>query len=336
MNLVKHWAAQTEDYVIDLAWSTDGKTLAAASGSGPVTLFDWEKGTKLQVLAGHEDGTNAISWKPGSSLLATGGQDGKVKLWDAAAGMHVASTELGRAWVEHLAWRPGKGDSLLAASAGRKLVLINPDGSLKHSFKEAPKTVCALAWEPQGGCVAAAVFGGVTLWDADDYIVQKELPYTSGVHTLIWSPDSRWLVTGNQDPSVHLWIPAEDQEFHMSGYETKVKHLSFDRSSRWLATSGGQDVCIWDCAGAGPEGREPQMFPHDNPVCAVAFQHGKGLLASGSEDGVLMLWSPDRAQPLRATVRMPAAASKLAWSPDDTMLAIGTAGGVVYVLKCTD
>ena len=33
MELTKHWAAQLDDYVIDLAWSPDGSLLAAASGS---------------------------------------------------------------------------------------------------------------------------------------------------------------------------------------------------------------------------------------------------------------------------------------------------------------
>ena len=56
--------------------------------------------------------------------------------------------------------------------------------------------------------------------------------YGNGINALVWSPDGKWLVSGNQDPSVHLWIPADDIELHMSGYEGKVRHLSFDRTSR--------------------------------------------------------------------------------------------------------
>ena len=98
--------------------------------------------------------------------------------------------------------------------------------------KPAPKTISALAWQPAGGCVAAAYFGGVCLWDADDFIVQKEFPYANGIHALVWSPNSRWLVSGNQDPSVHLWIPAEDVELQMSGYEGKVKELPGTKPGR--------------------------------------------------------------------------------------------------------
>lgn len=361
MNLTKYWAAALDDYAIDLAWSPDGAQLAAASAAGPVSLFAAADGARRFELGGHESGTNCLAWRPDDAgrrvqdnppcLLATGGQDGAVKFWDAAAGQPTASASLGHAWVEHLAWQVARvnpdaplkdqGDEqpvrnnppYLFAAAGKNFSALRADGSVAHAFKPAPKTISALASQPAGGCAAVAYFGGVCLWDADDFVVQKEFPYANGIHALVWSPDSKWLVSGNQDPSVHLWIPEQDIELHMSGYETKVKHLSFDHTSRWLATGGGREACIWDCSGAGPEGREPAMLPHDAPVCALSFQNTHGLLATASADGVVRVWSPERKQPLRATVKMPVPATKLAWSPDDRFLAIGTEKGAVYVLK---
>jgi len=357
MQLTKHWAAQLDDYTIDLAWSPDGTQLAAASSAGPISLYAATDGNKLHELPGHPDGTNCLAWQPGSGsqlsalnsqlLLATGGQDGSVKFWDALAGQHTATAPLGRDWVDHLVWVPsGTGlptrdpspplapSSTLFAAAGKTLTALRADATVAHTFKPAAKTITALSAPRSGGCIAAAHFGGVQLWDTDDFLLQKEFPYANGIHALVWSPDQRWLVSGNQDPSVHLWIPEKDIELHMSGYETKVKHLSYDYTSRWLATSGGREACIWDCSGEGPEGREPAMLPHEAPICALAFQNAHGLLATASADGTVQLWSPERPKPLRATVKMPSAATKLAWSPDDRQLAIGSEKGAVYVLKC--
>lgn len=331
MQLTKHWAATLDDYAIDLAWAPDGHLLAAASAAGPVSLFAATDGARRNELPGHANGTNCLAWQPSAPwLLATGGQDGAVKFWDAKAGQHTANAVLGTAWVEHLAWS----STTLFAAAGRKLTALRADGTVAHAFADAAKSITALAAQPAAGCVAAAHFGGVQLWDADDFLIQKNFAYANGIHALVWSPDSKWLVSGNQDPSVHLWIPDTDVELHMSGYESKVKHLSYDHTSRWLATGGGRDACIWDCAGEGPEGREPAMLPHETPVCAVAFQNTHSLLATASLDGVVHIWSPERAKPLRATVKMPHAATKLVWSPDDRLLAIGSEKGAVYVLKC--
>ena len=334
MKLAKHWAAQLDDYAIDLGWSADAALLAAASAAGPILILGAGDGARRHELPGHRDGSNCLAFAPGLPLLASGGQDGAVRFWDAASGQHVRTAEIGAGWVEHVAWRPAGGAPLLAAASGRRLVLLTAEAAVLHAFPDAAKTISALAWEPGGGALAAACFGGIRLWDADDFVLQKDLPYSNGIHALAWSPDGRWLVSGNQDPSVHLWIPQEDIELHMSGYEGKVRHLAFDVSSRWLATSGGRDACVWDCSGAGPEGREPTMLPHDAPVCAAAFQKSQGLLATGSADGSVMIWSPERPQPLRATVRMPSPAARLAWSPDDALLAIGSEKGIVYVLRC--
>jgi len=371
MELVKHWAAQLDDYVIDLAWSPDGEdepptsgapnekdcVLATASAAGPISLYDAESGALRHTLSGHDSGTNCIAWQPffrgeGSALtcpalLASGGQEPHVKFWNATNGHHCATAKLegGSGWVDHLAWKPALADSpepCLVAASGRQLYALRADGSLLHRFPPAPKSITALAWSPDAKTLAAAHYGGVQLWSSADFSLQKELPYASGIESLIWSPDCRWLVSGNHDPSVHLWRPSEDLELQMSGYDNKVSAIAFDTRGCWLATSGSTDCCVWDCSGAGPEGRDPAMLPHGAKLCAVAFQNTHGLLAAASEDGTVKLWSVERAlggsahssgKPLRATVTMPATATRLAWSPDDSLLAIGTTQGIVYTLK---
>ena len=330
MNFSKHWAATLDDYVIDLAWSPDGKFLAAASAAGGVSIFD-AAGTLVHKLAGHDNGANCLAWSPDSGLLATGGQDGCVRFWNAAIGVQTAKAKLGNAWVEHLAWKPHS--NMLAAAAEKKFVFIDSNGTVTSMFKDAPKTISAISWEPGGDSCAVAYFGGIALWDGATICLQKEFPYGNTIHALTWSPDGRWLVAGCQDNAVHLWAPAEDLELHMSGYETKLKELSFSRDSKWLATGGGRDACVWDCTGAGPEGREPLMLPHQARVVATAFQHQHSLVATGAADGEFCLWSPTRKNPLIAEVKLPAAATKFAWSPDDTLLAIGTEKGSVLVFK---
>ncbi len=333
MNFSKHWAATLDDYVIDLAWSPDGSQLAAASAAGRVTLYGGANGAVRHALPGHDNGTNCLALSPDGVLLATGGQDGCVRFWDPTTGKQTAETKLGSAWVEQLAWQPG--GRFIFATAGKKLIALKPNGTIAHAFRDAPKTIAALVWRRDGAACAAACFGHVVVWDATTFAAQKELPYGNAILALTWSPDGRWLVAGCHDNAVHLWAPAEDLELHMSGYETKLQELSFSHDSRWLATGGGRDACVWDCSGTGPEGREPLLLPQKERTTAVAFQNKHGLLVTGAADGEFSLWSPTRQSPLLAEVRLPAAVTKFAWSPDDSLLAVGTEKGQVFVFKST-
>ena len=265
MNFSKHWAAVLDDYVIDLAWSPGGTLLAAASAAGGITIFDATSGTVKHTLPGHTDGTNCLAWSPTGTSLATGGQDRYVRLWNSSHWQADVLVKFPNAWIEHLAWQPPEPTEApvtLFVTAGKKLVALKPNGTMAHEFPDAPKTLSALAWRPDGAAVASACFGQVVIWDAAKFTAQKELSYGNAILALTWSPDCRWLVAGCHDNAVHLWAPAEDLELHMSGYETKLKELSFSRDSQWLATGGGRDACVWDCTGNGPEGREPLLLPH--------------------------------------------------------------------------
>ena len=335
MNLAKHWAATLDDYVIDLAWSPDGSLLAAASAAGGVALAEAATGQMRKTIAAHADGTNCVAWRPGpaAALVATGGQDGCVRLW-SGSGEPVAEYQGGSAWVEHLAWQPAAGDApQLFAAAGRRLVALGADGTLQHAFPDAPKTIAALAWRNDGRVCAAATFGSVCLWEASTRTAAKEFAYGNAILALTWSPNDRWLVAGCHDNAVHLWAPAEDEELHMSGYESKLRDLSFSPDSKWLATGGGRDACVWDCSGAGPANREPLTLPHEDRVVAVAFQHRHNVVATGAANGEFALWAPTHRNPLQVSARLPSAPTRIAWSPDDSLVAVGTASGAVFVFR---
>jgi WD40 repeat protein len=69
----------------DVAFSSDGKTLAAEQKDGSIRLWETATGEERGRFAGHEDGIRALAFLKGDRLLASGGEDGTALLWDMSA-----------------------------------------------------------------------------------------------------------------------------------------------------------------------------------------------------------------------------------------------------------
>ena len=147
-----------------------------------------------------------------------------------------------------------------------------------------------------------------------------------------WSPDGRWVCGGSQENAVHVWDAASAEHLHMPGYQSKIRSLDWSSDSKWLATSNGIDVLLWDCSGAGPNGRQPLMFGvHSSAVTEIRFQHRGHLFAAGGKDGKLVLWSADGGEEPLAVYVGEDEVSVIRWAPDDKLVAIGTSTGEVLV-----
>ena len=333
--LRENWTATISDYVIDLAWSPDGRYIAAASVLGPVTIFEGRRQEVIHAFEGHEFGTMSIAWRPDSKVLASAGQDGKIRLWDMTSGEATHSLDGGAAWVEHLAWSGGE-KPILASAAGRKLKLWNAVGDLVCEYPDHQSTISGIQWKPRERQLASITYGGVTLWDPQQSEAVRRLEWKGSSLVIAWSPDGKYIATGDQDSTVHFWIMSTGEDLQMYGYPTKVQELSWDATSRFLATGGGLDVTVWDCSGSGPEGTKPiSLSGHRDFISVVRYQHSGKLLVSGGADGLVYVWELRGRLSSRAVheATLTAGVTNLVWSPNDQYIAVGDELGGVSVFS---
>ncbi len=330
--LAQAWQAQIDDFVVSLSWSPDGKWLAAASVSGPIAILDASSGRMAHRLSGHGFGTMQIAWSADGKLLASAGQDGKARLWDPLSGAQRAELEGGAPWVERLAWAPR--GNYLATAAGRRLRLWNADGELIQDWPLQNATIADIAWNPRHNTLASCGYNGLCFWSPDSNEATRRFDWKGSMLVLSWSPDAKYIATGNQDSTIQFWIMATGKELHMWGYPAKIRELSWDARSRYLASGGAASVVVWDCSGKGPAGTKPVTLDfHERLLTQLAFQREGSLLASGCEEGLVAVWRPGKSDDPLATAHLESAIGQLAWSPDHKILAAGAASGRVAALR---
>lgn len=336
--LTKLWEAGIDGHVISLAWqpplappSKGGEGLiAAASADGPIALFDAPTGQVRHHLLGHGFGTACVAWSADGRRLASAGQDGKVRLWDPATGQQTNEMPGGAAWVERVAWCPIA--NILSSAAGKKLRLWDEGGACFQEFPDHPSTIADIQWQPNEAILASTGYGKLFLWSPDQQEALREFAWQGSMLTLAWSPDAKYIAAGGQDCTVHFWQLATGEDLQMSGYPRKIRELAWDATSRYLATGGAELSCVWDFSGEGPAGTEPiRLEAHKDYITCLAYQHQGELLASGGEDGVVVLWQPSKQRGALALAKHAAAVSQVAWSVDDQRLAVGTAAGGVLM-----
>ncbi len=74
-------SAMFQNRVQVLAWSPDGKWLAAGLDGGQIVIWDMAAFTPSAILQGHAGGVSALVWSPDGSMLASCAQDGTMLIW---------------------------------------------------------------------------------------------------------------------------------------------------------------------------------------------------------------------------------------------------------------
>lgn len=308
-----------------LSWSPDGKRLAAASLGGPVTVFD-ETGARLARFDGHEHGALAVAWSPDGRHLASAGQDGRVAIYYQSSAPRLLNA--GGSWVDQLAWSPG--GEWLASAAGRSLRVWLEDGTLAAEVTGFESTVTSLFWMPGGTELVTSCYGGIQFVEVGRPDWVRRLDWKGSILKALPSPDGRFIATGNQDATVHVWETKTGKDLQMNGFPLKVRELAWSEDGLFLATGGAATVTLWHFAGRGPAGKVPQQLKgHEERVSGIAFSGG-GRLVSTAEDQTLRVWRQklkswrcDRVKEARVPLL------SLALSPDGRYAAASGRDGVV-------
>ncbi len=317
-------------------WSFDAQATVAdfdrggavfALGDGSVRFASGER------QDAHDGAVLSAAVHPSGDGLVTGGDDGRI-VWSRRGGTEVLAEVPGR-WIDSVATSAESG--LIAAAAGRSLVVLDAADRAFRRDHAAERTLAAVAFDPKGRRVAAATYGGALVWFARIAEQRPTLYKWGGSHTAVaWSPDGAFLITAMQDNQLHGWRLKDVRDMRMGGYPSKIRNLAFLSKGQLLATPGAQGAVLWPFVGAnGPMGREATEIGFDQSalVTLVAARPAHGRLVAGLDDG--RVWVADPAAQGLDFVRADkgVAITALALSPDGQQVAWGDEDGEAGVAE---
>ena len=321
------------DFVVSVAFSPDGKTLASGSADKTISLWDVSNPkTPVQLgapLSGHGDWVFSVAFSPDGRTLASGSCgkfevfsplciQGEIILWDVSN--PKASVQLGAPLrghgdaVQSVAFSPD-GKTLASGSDDKTIILWDVSNpkipvQLGAPLRGHGDLVFSVAFSPDGKTLASGSGDStIILWDVSNPQVSVQLGaplsgHGGPVSSVAFSPDGKTLTSGSWDNTIILWDVSNPQVSvqlgaPLSGHSNWVRSVAFSPDGKTLA-SGSDDktIILWDVSNPKiPVQLGAPLSGHGNGVRSVVFSpDGKTLASTSSMDKTISLWDVSNRQ----------------------------------------
>ncbi len=215
-------------WVLSVAISPDGNTLASASADSTIKLWNLKTGQLHRTLTKHSSWVSAVAISPDGQTLISGSADKTINLWDLSAGQLRRTLTGHSGTVCSLAISPD-GKILASGSTDKTIKLWDLNKvELLRTLEGHSDCVQALAISPDGKTlVSGSLDGAIKIWVNSynpgffDWInnsftesnssranwecVKTLLEHSSAINSISIQPDGLTFISGSDDKTIKLW-----------------------------------------------------------------------------------------------------------------------------------
>jgi WD40 repeat protein len=283
--------------VTALAFSPDGKIVAAKDFDGQISLWDFATGRELRRLRIVESVFNEpLAFSPDGKFLASPTRKGKfLSLYDVATGAEARKLKLEGRWVPALAFSPD-GKFLAWADENRAVVLWDIQAAKEYRrYTEFGGVIAYLAFTPDS---KSLIVGNREKWLRDrgevgqldlttGKVVRRfEVGYVDADHIAL-APNGERLAAITQDGSLHLWNLISGEEiWQRKDKDGNGAAIAFAPKGESLAATlwnQGKQSCLLKILDAA-RGRELLSTPLPTFTETLVFSPDGKAIAVGDKD----------------------------------------------------
>ena len=309
------------EWVKAIAFAADNTTLASAAFNGTVQIWNVKTAQELNTFtAGQNDVTERVTFSPDATHFACRGIKtmiafdphgsgyrrsnpqgrNKIQLWkiDTGEEVHGPWKDVADWTMTVVAFSPNKKTIAYGNPQEVRLWDINAGLELFRFDTELP-FIGKLVFSLDGQRLAmTGTSGALQVWNVETPHESPILAITEKANAMAFSPDGAILaVVSSQE--IYLWkldITKKNEPNVLPGILEGFKHaLTFSPDGNILVGSGREHsnfiIKLWDVdTGENLE----TLSGHTDRIEILVFSHDGKTLASGSEDGTVLLWDWDK------------------------------------------
>jgi WD40 repeat protein len=244
-----------------VAFSPDGKKLAALSGGDDGALIVWDADTGKALWRSPPGpkgalASGAVAFSPDGKFVAAQ-VDNFTKMFDVASGMLTFVLRLpeGKA-PAMLAFAPTGTTLAIADGSGAVLLADSPSGRIL-SKSPGQRPVAALAFLSEAKVAAADGGRALRVLQVDSGKEEAALEGPEAVSALAFTTDGKWAATAGPGGTVVLWDVAAAKQERLFSTPGPVHALALGLGGKLLVTAGADGAMVWDLT------RDEKPLPKD-------------------------------------------------------------------------
>jgi WD40 repeat protein len=319
---------RTREPITDIAFSPDGRLIAAAEGPGSpskVSIFDVRTGRQVRRIAPPDpDGVSVtcLAFSPDGAKLAWGEPDGHVALWDRAGDRLLDRGRRHDGTVNAVAFSP---DGRLLASGGsdgavqvrpveRPAGIAGKDGRSgrrirDRTLRDPNSCIMSLSFTPDGTRLIAGAIpqASIIVWRLSDGQVQRRI---TGTHA------TRGLTKSSSGPRFVAAMP-DGRRILSAGQSTVPR--SRTRIAFGYPTVPVTEIRSWDIE-TGERGLD--LFDDEHAGYGHVALSPDGRLIAVADFDVIRILDAETGRPVRRVEAPGSAQGRPAFSPDGALIAL--------------